>query len=106
MSKDKLMLLFTAGIFLMTLLTFILCKSSSNKIKILTIIFSITYRKNSSPVRNLKATIFITKDSSDTSCLLELYISRVPKRITSMFSTLFFLLSAFLVYIISNFYKK
>lgn len=56
MSNDDLMLLFTAGIFLIALLTFTRCESSSGKIKILTVTFSVTYRKNRkkivAPTRN------------------------------------------------------
>ena len=61
MSNDNLMLLFTAGIFLIALLTFALCESSSDKIKILTITFCATYRKNHkkivAPYPNWKTTI-------------------------------------------------
>ncbi len=68
MSNDDLMLLFTAGIFLIALLTFKVASfpnvkdvSSTNKIKILSFAH-VTYRKNPkkivAPRRNWKATIF------------------------------------------------
>ena len=79
MSNEDLMLLFTAGIFLIALLTFkdssfpnVKDVSSTNKIKILSFTH-VTYRKNLkkivAPYAIWKLLFFIIINYSDTSCL-------------------------------------